>query len=67
MTPKEFKEIRLRLKLTQPELGKILHLSTTSISRMENGYYRILHSHAYRMEDLLQKHQSGVCGAEIIE
>lgn len=63
MTPKEFKSIREELNLTQVELGKILHLHQKSISRMENGRYKILHSHAYRMKDLLQQYQSCACGA----
>lgn len=53
MTGAEFKAIRLKLQLTQKELAEILHLNVMSISRMENGHYKILYSHAYRMQDLL--------------
>ena len=66
MTPQEFKAIREKLNMTQPDLAQILHLNVRSIQRMEKGEYRILHSHAYRMKDLLQNYYSCTGGASML-
>ncbi len=41
MTPDEFKEIRIRLNLTQLELGKKIHKGRAIISYYENGHIKI--------------------------
>lgn len=37
MTPKQFKRYRLKMQLTQHELGLALGLSRVSVNRIENG------------------------------
>lgn len=65
MTPQEFKAIRTKLNMTQADLADTLHLHIRSIGRMEKGDYKILHSHACRIVNLLEHYNKGAYAQDI--
>jgi len=55
MTGKELKRARLRLKMTQKELGEALGVHKNSVARMERGEFPIIRTTELAVKYLLLK------------
>ncbi len=53
MTGKELKRARLRLTMTQKELGEALGVHKNSVARMERGEFSIIHTTELAVKYLL--------------
>lgn len=53
MTGKELRRVRLRLKMTQKQLGEALDIHKNSVARMERGEFRIIRTTELSVKYLL--------------
>lgn len=54
---KRILDLRVKLNVTQHELGKILGVSWVTVNRWENGHYSPTKLVKVRLEQLLKKHK----------